>query len=63
MIVLTDFHEFIHEAPTIFLEDIRQGNPQAFTRKRKTTPLNVILQMFSQKGNSQFSELLNFYSS
>ncbi|MDU3611785.1 IS4 family transposase [Enterococcus avium] len=42
---------------------MRQGNPHAFTRKRKTTPLNVMLQMFSQKGNSQFSELLNFYAS
>lgn len=57
-----DFYEFVREAPIIYLEDIREGNPQAFTRKRKTTPLKLMLQMFSQKGTSQFSELLNFYT-
>lgn len=62
MTIWNDFYEFIKKAPTIFLEEIREGNPQAFTRKRKTTPLTLMLQMFSQKGNSQFSELLNFYS-
>lgn len=62
MMLLSDFYEFIDEVPTIFIEDIREGHPRAFTRKRKTTPLNLMLQMFSQKGNSQFSELLNFYS-
>ena len=62
MMMWDDFYEFIEEAPTIFLEDIREGNPRAFTRKRKTTPLKLMLQMFSQKGLSQFSELLNFYS-
>ena len=57
MMMWDDFYEFIEEAPTIFLEDIREGNPCAFTRKRKTTPLKLMLQMFSQKGMSQFSEL------
>lgn len=61
MMMWDDFYEFIEEAPTIFLEDIREGNPRAFTRKRKTTPLKLMLQMFSQKGMSQFSELLTFY--
>lgn len=56
------FYEFIEEVPTIFLEDIREGHPHAFTRKRKTTPLNLMLQMFSRKGTSHFSELLNFYT-
>ncbi|MBO1305429.1 IS4 family transposase [Enterococcus sp. 669A] len=56
-----DFQGFIQEAQVIYLEDIREGNPQAFTRKRKTTPLKLMLQMFSQRGHSQFSELLNFY--
>lgn len=53
MIALTDFHKFIR----LFFKDIRQGEPQSLTQKRKTTPLSVTLQMFSQKGNSQFSEL------
>ena len=48
--------------PLFFLGDIREGKPKAFTRVRKTTPLNLMLQMFVQKGNSQFSKLLNFYS-
>lgn len=60
-IQLMAFQEYIEEAQTIYLEDIREGNPQAFTRKRKTTPLALMLQMFAQKGNSQFCELLNFY--
>lgn len=59
---LTAFQEYILEAQTIYLEDIREGNPQAFTRKRKTTPHALMLQMFAQKGKTQFSELLNFYT-
>ncbi|OLF30224.1 IS4 family transposase [Staphylococcus sp. 47.1] len=60
--ILYDFGDFMTEAHTIYMEDIREGNPQAFTRKRKTTPYQLMLQMFSQKGNTQFSELLNFYA-
>lgn len=59
---MTTFQEYIEEAQTLYLEDIREGNPQAFTRKRKTTPYTLMLQMFAQKGNSQFCELLNFYA-
>lgn len=55
------FQGFIQEAQIIYSEDIREGTPQAFTRKRKNTPLKLMLQMFSQRGRSQFSELLNFY--
>lgn len=58
---LTVFQEYIEEAQTIYLEDIREVNPQAFTRKRKTPPLTLMLQMFAQKVNSQFCELLNLY--
>ncbi|MFD1415530.1 IS4 family transposase [Oceanobacillus jeddahense] len=58
-----EFNEYIEEAQVIYLEDIREGHPKAFTRKRKTTPYTLMLQMFAQKGNTQFSELLNFYSS
>lgn len=63
MIAQKDFQEFLLEAQTIYLEDIREGCPQAFTRIRKTTPFKLMLQMFSQKGTSQFSELLDFNSS
>lgn len=59
---LLEFQEYIQEAQNSYLEDIREGNPQAFTRKRKTTPYALMLQMFAQKGHSQFSELLNFYA-
>lgn len=59
---MLSFQEFIEEAQCIYLEDIREGNPTAFTRKRKITPLDLMLQMFTQKGRSQFSELLNFYA-
>lgn len=59
---MTTFQEYIEEVQTIYLEDIREGNPQAFTRKRKTTPYTLMVQMFAQKGNSQFCELLNFYA-
>lgn len=59
---LTAFHQYITEAQTIYLENIREGNPQAFTRKRKTSPYELMLQMFAQKGKTQFAELLNFYA-
>lgn len=59
---MLEFKDYIEEAHTIYLEDIREGHPQAFTRKRKTTPYGLMLQMFAQKGRSQFSELLNFYT-
>lgn len=60
---MVKFKEYIEEGQVIYLEDIREGNPQAFTRQRKTTPLTLMLQMFAQKEHSQFSELLNFYES
>lgn len=60
---MIEFNDFIDESQTIYLDDIREGNPKAFTRKRKTTPYALMLQMFTQKGQSQFSELLNFYTS
>lgn len=58
---MTELKAYIEEGQVIYLEDIREGHPQAFTRRRKTTPLTLMLQMFAQKGHSQFSELLNFY--
>ncbi len=33
---MEEFNDFIDEAQIIYLVDIREGNPQAFTRKRKT---------------------------
>lgn len=59
---VTEFKAYLEEGQVIYLEDIREGNPQAFTRKRKTTPYALMLQMFAQKGRSQFSELLDFYT-
>ncbi|GLL50199.1 IS4 family transposase [Tetragenococcus halophilus] len=58
---LLEFQDYVQEAQSIYLEDIREGNPQAFTRRRKITPYQLMLQMFAQKGRTQFSELLNFY--
>lgn len=56
-----EFKAYIEEGQVIYLEDIREGDPRAFTRQRKTTPYTLMLQMFAQEGQSQFSELLNFY--
>ncbi|MEO1770348.1 hypothetical protein JZO67_002300 [Enterococcus sp. 665A] len=49
--IVNNFSEFTHEVPTIFLEDIREGRPQAFTRIRKATPLNLInaLNVFTKR--------------
>lgn len=40
---------------------IRGNNNKAFTRIRKVTPLSLMLQMFAQKGKTQYSELLDYY--
>ncbi len=46
---LLEFQDYVQEAQSIYLEDIREGNPQAFTRRRKITPYQLMLQMFAQK--------------
>lgn len=59
---LFDLKHFAETTQTTYLADIRAAHPHAFTRQRKLTPYPLLLQMFSQKGKSQFSELLDFYS-
>lgn len=45
-----------------YIKDIRGNSPTVFTRNRKIGPYNLLLQMFAQKGQTQFSELINYYS-
>ena len=53
--------DFIDESTLIYIDDIRENNPKAFTRNRKINLHNLILQMFAHKGKTQLSELLDFY--
>ena len=52
---------FIDEAISIYIDNIRENNSKAFTRNRKIDLQNLILQMFANKGKTQLSELLDFY--
>jgi hypothetical protein len=42
------FKDYLEEGKVIHPEDIREVNPQSFTRRRKTTPYKLMLQMFTQ---------------
>lgn len=53
--------EFLEEFTAIYFNDICEGNPSAFSRFRKISPLHLQLQMFNQKGKTQFSKLTDFY--
>ncbi len=56
----TKFLNFIPALNDYYINDIKI-NDSCFTRNRKTNPCMLLLQMFSQKGQTQHSELLNFY--
>lgn len=42
---------------TIYMDRIRGDNPRAFTRKRKVLPLTVTVQILTQRGKAQRSEV------
>lgn len=59
-------HEFLQRLSTLitschvkYLNDIRGDNSNAFTRKRKITPLMLTCQMLNQKGRTQRYEIKN----
>ena len=53
--------DFIDESTLIYIGDIRENNPNPFTRNRKINIQTLMLQMFAHKGKTQLSELLDFY--
>jgi len=59
---LIEFKRFINNINERYLDEIRGDNIKSFTRNRKIKGIiPLILQMFSNKGLSQRSELINFY--
>lgn len=54
-------HDYLPDASQHFLELIKGDNPNAFTRMRELSVLDIIYQMFDRKGCSQWSDIMNFY--
>lgn len=59
--VYNRMRDFLEEACSIYIDDIRGTNTSAFTRLRKVSPDMLLLQMLSQKGITQSMELNDFY--
>jgi hypothetical protein len=59
---MLEISDFFKNDFSSYLKEIRGDNTKAFTRNRKISPYNLLLQMFAQKGKTQFSELINYYS-
>lgn len=59
---IVEMHNFLKERFETYLDDIRGDKPTIFTRNRKIGPYPLLLQMFAQKGKTQFTELVNYYS-
>lgn len=55
-------YDYLTEAIKHHIDLIRGDNPNAFTRTYKVTLHDLLLQMLSRRGNSQWSELMDFYS-
>lgn len=51
----------LHQAIDENMDLIRGDNPFAFTRKRKITPYELMLQMLDRQSLSQWGELMKFY--
>lgn len=56
------FLDYLPEALNFHLYLIRGDNPNAFTRMRKITVQELVLQMMTRRGQSQWGELMDFYS-
>lgn len=54
-------YDYLAEATEFYIDLIRGDNPHAFTRTYKVTVNDLLLQMLSRRGNSQWSELMDFY--
>lgn len=53
--------DFIDEAASIYIDDIRGDNPTAFTRQRILNPRTLMLQMFNNQGTTQNSEVRKLF--
>lgn len=60
--VMNDFLDYLPEALDFHLDLIRGDNLNAFTRVRKITVQKLVLQMMTRRGQSQWGELMDFYS-
>lgn len=58
---INDFMNYLPDAIITHLNLIRGDNPNAFTRVRKITVQNLVLQMMTRRGQSQWGELMDFY--
>ena len=58
---ISEVSDFLHSNFESYLDNIRGDNPTAFTRNRKVGPYPLLLQMFAQKGKTQFAELVDYY--
>ena len=56
-----DFSLYLQEALVYHLDLIRGDNPNAFTRMRKISVQDLVLQMLTRRGQSQWGELMDFY--
>lgn len=61
MEAMNDFMDYLPEALDSHLDLIRGDNPNAFTRVRKITVQELVLQMMTRRGQSQWGELMDFY--
>lgn len=60
--VSIEFKEFYDVVIDNYIDNIRGDNKKAFTRNRKIgDPRLLLLQMFAKKGQTQNTELINFY--
>lgn len=54
-------YDYLIEVTKHYIYLIRGDNPHAFTRTYKVNVIDLLLQMLSRRGNSQWSELMDFY--
>lgn len=60
--IIFDFNDYLPDAVKHYIDMIRNNNPNAFTRHRKITVCDLISQMLTRRGRSQWSELMDFYN-
>ena len=58
---ISGLREYLAEALDYYIDLIRNGSGTAFTRVRKVTKAELLYQMLTRKGQSQWGELMDFY--
>ena len=58
---LVEMNDYLKNNFENCMDLIRGDNKSSFTRTRKVKPLELMLQMFAQKGRTQYSELVDYY--